>query len=208
MAQLNTHITPLRDVLINPRYLYATRDIDHYVISNTEVKPNLLNVVLIFDLLNEYRVLRAVVDLVKTVCRIMKTLGAVNRHNWNRQLHNQFVGKEADIKYFMNSAIASLFKVDQDVYMLDSDDKIIPWYQGSIRDATSQERDATSQERDATSQERDATSQERDATSQERDATSQEPCKVPALKRIGDDTEQLYADKSSDKVKLEGFRLM
>ncbi len=170
MAQLHTHSAPLRDVLINPRYLYLTRDIDHYVISNTEVKPNLLNVVLIFDLLNEYKVLRTFVDLVKTVCRIMKTLGAVNRHNGNRQLHNQFVGKEADIKYFMNSAIASLFKVDQDVYMLDSDDKIIPWYQGSIR--------------------------------------AVKPPVVPALKRIGDDTEQLYAEKTNDKVKLESFRLM
>lgn len=177
MAQLHAYNAPLRDVLINPRYLYLTRDIDHYVISNTEVKPNLLNVVLIFDLLNEYKVLRTFVDLVKIVCRIMKTLGAVNRHNGNRQLHNQFVGKEADIKYFMNSAIASLFKVDQDVYMLDSDDKIIPWYQGSIRDATSQERDV-------------------------------KPAVVPALKRIGDDVEQLYADKTNDKVKLESFRLM
>lgn len=183
MAQLHAYNAPLRDVLINPRYLYLTRDIDHYVISNTEVKPNLLNVVLIFDLLNEYKVLRTFVDLVKIVCRIMKTLGAVNRHNGNRQLHNQFVGKEADIKYFMNSAIASLFKVDQDVYMLDSDDKIIPWYQGSIRDATNQGRDATNQ-------------------------GPIDSKNVPALKRIGDDVEQLYADKTNDKVKLESFRLM
>lgn len=118
--------------LINPRYLYAVREKGYFIISNTEAKPNMINVVILFDLLNDYKNLRSLADLVKLVCKLIKSKGMKNRHNGQRELHNQFVGSESDVKENMNFAVVTLRDSDKmrhDVYMRDID-RIIPWYQG------------------------------------------------------------------------------